>query len=55
MKTVSNFSALPYEAPQTEVLLIRVERNLLDSQTGTGSGQGITYDTESDFDEYFGS
>ena len=55
MKTVSNFSALPYEAPQAEVLLIRVERNLLDSQTGTGSGQNVTFEDESDFETFFGS
>lgn len=51
MKNVSNFTALPYEAPQTEVLLIRVERNLLDSQTG--SGQDVTMLGEEDFDDFF--
>ena len=48
MKAVSN-----YEAPQAELLLIRVEQNLLQSQTGTGRGESIVFDNESDFDEFF--
>ena len=53
MKT---FLSVPvYEAPQAERLLVRIEQNLLASQTGTASGQDITFETESDFDEFFGS
>lgn len=48
MKAVSN-----YEAPQAELLLICVEQNLLQSQTGTGRGENIVFDNESDFDEFF--
>ena len=55
MKTVLSFSALPYEAPQAELLQICVEQNLLTSQTGNASGQGVTFENESDFDDYFGN
>lgn len=48
MKAVSN-----YEAPQAELLLICVEQNLLQSQTGKGSGQDVTMLGEQDFDEFF--
>lgn len=48
MKAVSN-----YEAPQAELLLICVEQNLLQSQTGTGRGQNVTMLDEQDFDEFF--
>ena len=51
MKTVLSFSALPYEAPQAELLQICVEQNLLTSQTG--SGQNVTFSDEQDFDDYF--
>ena len=53
MKTVSKFSALAYEAPQAELLHVCVERNLLATQTGSARGSNITYDTESDFDDFF--
>ena len=46
MKAVSN-----YEAPQAELLLICVEQNLLQSQTG--GGQNVTMLDEQDFDEFF--
>ena len=44
-----------YEAPQAELLLVRIEQNFLLSETGQGKGQDITFETESDFDEFFGS
>ena len=54
MKTYST-SSPAYEAPQAELLEVFVEKNLLATQTGQGSGPSITYETESDFDDYFGS
>lgn len=48
-------SVLAYEAPQAELLLVRIEQNLLASQKGTGSGQNVTMLNEEDFDDYFGS
>ena len=48
-------SASAYEAPQAELLLVRIEQNFLVSQTSQGKGQNITFETESDFDEFFGS
>ena len=50
MKAVSN-----YEAPQAELLLICVEQNLLQSQTGRGSGENVVFDNESEFDSFFGN
>ena len=52
MKTALEQAA--YEAPQAELLPVFAERNFLDSVTGRGTGQNITYETESDFDDYFG-
>ena len=54
MKT---YSSSAYEAPQAELIHICVEENLLQSQTGTGSGANakVTFENESDFDEFFGS
>ena len=52
MKTVES-SAPVYEAPQANLLLVRVELNLLASQTGTGKGQDVTMLDEADFDEFF--
>ena len=52
MKT---YSSSAYEAPQAELIHICVEENLLQSQTGRGSGQKVTFESESDFDEFFGS
>ena len=46
-------SALAYEAPQAELLLVCVEQNLLASQRGTGKGQDVTMLDEADFDEFF--
>ena len=54
MKTVTS-AATAYEAPQAELLLVRIEQNFLVSETGQGKGQDITFETESDFDEFFGS
>ena len=54
MKTLTS-SASAYEAPQAELLLVRIEQNFLVSETGQGKGQDITFETESDFDEFFGS
>lgn len=51
MKTVSTFSAHPYEAPQAELLYVCVEQNLLTSQTG--SGQDVSFSEEKEFDDYF--
>lgn len=53
MKTGLKLSALTYEAPQAELLLIHVEQNLLATQSDT-KGQNITWsDSEDDFDEFF--
>ena len=46
-------STLAYEAPQAELLLVRIEQNLLASQTGTGKGQDVTMLNEEDFDTFF--
>lgn len=46
-------SALAYEAPQAELLLVRIEQNFLASKTGTGKGQDVTMLDEADFDEFF--
>ena len=54
MKT-PRLSALFYEAQRTSLLPVRMEQNLLVFQTGTGSGQNVTFETESDFNELFGS
>lgn len=48
-------SELFYDAPRASLLPVRMEQNLLASQTGTGSGQNVTFETESDFNELFGS
>ena len=42
-----------YEAPQAELLLVRIEQNFLVSETGTASGQNVTMLEEEDFDEFF--
>ena len=52
MKTVTSFEHV-YEAPQAELLLVRIEQNLLVSQTGTASGQDVTMLDEADFDDFF--
>lgn len=51
MRTSTKSTA--YEAPQTELLLLCTERNLLLSETGTASGQDISLSDEEDFDDYF--
>lgn len=49
MKAVSN-----YEAPQAELLLICVEQNLLQSQTGSGSNLTLIEEYKDDnFDDLF--
>jgi hypothetical protein len=53
MKTYST-SSPAYEAPQAELLELCVEQNLLASQTGSGHGPNIVYETEGDFDDFFG-
>lgn len=51
MRTSTKSTA--YEAPQTELLLLCTERNLLLSETGTASGQDISLSDEEAFDDYF--
>ena len=53
MKTVKS-SAPVYEAPQTSLLLVRFEQNLLaTSQRGTGTGEDVSMMDEEDFDDFF--
>ena len=44
-------TSLAYETPQAELLLVRMECNLLASEGG--SGQNVKWTEEEDFDTYF--
>lgn len=51
METHSQLPA--YEAPQAELLLVRIEQSFLQNSGNQGTGQDITWLDEEDFDDYF--